>query len=109
VERDQQPSRSEGKFWCKIFQTKHDIVGALCDDDLLDKRLRHGGMEVKVSKDFYGGAVVDEKAAVNIMRKVTVGNVIGERIVGVAKKNGFITDENVISIDGVPHAQFVKV
>lgn len=109
VGQDQLQSKSDGKFWCKIFQTKHDIVGALCDDDLLDKRLKHGGTEVKVSKDFYGGAVVDEKAAVNIMGKVTVGNVIGERIVGLAKKSGFITDENVISIDGVPHAQFINL
>jgi hypothetical protein len=48
-------------------------------------------------------------AAVKIMSKVTIGNIIGRKIVDVAKDNGFITDENVIFIEGVPHAQFVKI
>jgi hypothetical protein len=34
---------------------------------------------------------------------------MGKNIVELASKNGFIVKENVILIDGVPHAQFVKL
>jgi hypothetical protein len=34
------------------------------------------------------------------------GNLIGEETVGVAKEAGLITDENIVDINGVPHAQF---
>jgi hypothetical protein len=109
VAQDQQRDKSEDRFWCKIFQTKHDIVGALCDEELLEKSFQYRGAEIKVSKHFYGGGVVDETAATKIMSKVTIGNVIGEKIINLAKEKGFITDENIISIDGIPHAQFVKI
>lgn len=107
--QDQQQNKSENKFWCKIFQTRYDTVGALCDENLLDKDLKYKDVGVKVSKEFYGGVLVSEAAAIKIMRKVTIGNIIGKNIVDLAKKNGFITDENIISIDGTPHAQFVNL
>jgi len=43
------------------------------------------------------------------MRKATIGNLMGEQAVDLAEKNGFIIRKNVILIDGIPHAQFVKI
>jgi hypothetical protein len=92
-----------------VFQTKHDLVGAICDEDLLGKELEDKKVKIKVSKHFYGGVLVSEKVAVRIMGKVTIGNIIGKEVVDAAVRGGFITEENIILIDGVPHAQFVKI
>jgi hypothetical protein len=96
-------------FWCKVFQTKFDFVLALCDEKLLGKTLKGNGLKIKISEKFYGGELVDEKMAVELMKKATIGNLIGKEIVELAEKNGFITKENVILINGIPHAQFVKL
>ncbi len=96
-------------FWCKIFQTKYDVVIAVCDEELIDKSINHGNMKVKVSKNFYGGKLVDEAVVLSFMKKATIGNLIGKNIIELANKNGFISKKNVILIDGVPHAQFVKI
>ena len=109
VEQNQQQSQSKKKFWCKIFRTKHDLVGAFCDKNLLGKEIKDKKFDIKVSKHFYGGAEISEKAAVNIMRKITIGNIIGKEIVKLAQDNGFITKENTILINGIPHAQFAKL
>lgn len=100
---------SDGKFWCKIFQTKHDVVGAICDADLLGKELKDSSFKIKITKHFYGGTLVDGRVALKVMGKVTVGNIIGKEIVRLAADNGFIMEDNTILIDGVPHAQFVRL
>lgn len=101
-------SKGEKKYWCKIFQTRQDLVGAFCDKSILGKELEDERFKIKVSKYFYGGVLVSEKVAVRIMSRITIGNIIGKDVSEIAKKNGFITEENIILIDGVPHAQFVK-
>jgi len=96
-------------FWGKVFQTKYEMVVAICDEELLDKKIGTKNLRIKISKSFYGGMQIDEKIALKLMKKATVGNLIGKNIVSLAEKNGFIIKENVIVIDGTPHAQFVKI
>ncbi len=107
--RGRQRSQSEKKYWCKVFHTRQDLVGAICDEDLLDKELEDDRFKIKVTKHFYGGVLISERVAVRIMGKVSIGNIIGKDVTSVAMKSGFITEENIILIDGVPHAQFVRL
>ena len=97
-------------FWGRFFLAKRDVVLAMCDDDLLDRKIGDGKLQIKVSKQFYGEKLIESEAdAVKYLGKCSIGNIVGKRIVALAEKNGFITKENVISIGGVPHAQFVKL
>jgi len=97
-------------FWGKVFAVKREIVLAICDDDILDKKIKTKELDIKVSKRFYGEKIIkDEATAVRMMERCTIANLIGKRIVALAKKHGFITEENIISIGGIPHAQFVKL
>jgi len=95
-------------FWSKIFTTKYDIVIAICDEDLIEREIDEK-LKIRVSKNFYGENLIDEKTALRIMKRATIGNMIGKNIVELAEQNGFITRENIILINGVPHAQFVKI
>ncbi len=99
----------QGKYWCNIFSTKEEIVGAICDEELLGKELNFKSVKVVIGEKFYGGRLIDEEFAKKVLEKSTIGNLFGKRIVDIAQKNGFITDENIIVIDGTPHAQFVKL
>jgi len=96
-------------FWCKIFQTTHEVVAAICDEKLIEKVLDKKDRKIKISRNFYGGQLIDEKMAVKVMRNSTIGNLIGEDAIEMADRNGFISKENVILIDEIPHAQFVKL
>jgi len=97
-------------FWVKSFKSKKERVLAACDKDLLGKKLESDGHDIKVSEGFYGGEIVESEDELVIrMEECTIANLIGDRVIEVAKKHGFITEENIISIGGVPHAQFVKL
>lgn len=98
-------------FWCKIFTTKQDIVAAICDENLLDReiKMKKPEIKVKISKEFYGERLIDEHFALEVMRRATIGNLMGKEIINLADKNGFIVKKNIILIDDIPHAQFVKI
>jgi len=105
----QEPTSEKYKFWGKVFPVKYDIVVAICDEELLGKRIRTKKFDVKVSEKFYGGELIDESIALKLMKKATIGNLMGKRIVKLAEEHGFIARENIILINGIPHAQFVKI
>lgn len=96
-------------FWCKVFSTKYEIVVAICDENLIDKEIGTKELKVKISKNFYGEKIIDERMALRLMQKATICNLMGRNIVELAEKNKFIIKENVIFINGIPHAQFVKI
>jgi hypothetical protein len=106
--KDKKTETSRNMFWCKVFNAKYDLVVAICDDELIGKKIG-SGPKIKISKNFYGGKLIDKSIALKFMDRATIGNLIGSRIVKAAKKGGFITRENIIFIDGIPHAQFVKI
>lgn len=91
-----------------MYRTRYQIVVAICDGNLLGKVIKWKGIDIEISRSFYGEKEIDEAVAVRIMQKSTIGNLFGKEIISLAKKNGFITKENIILIDGIPHAQFVK-
>lgn len=96
-------------FWCRVFTTKDNTLVAICDEEILDKEIKNENFDLKISKNFYGENLVEEKVALKLLRKATIGNLTGKNIVELAGKNGFIAKENIIFIDGIPHAQFVKI
>lgn len=100
----------KNEFWCKIIKTKFDLLVAICDKDLLGKVLEvEKGFKIEISERFYKERIIDEKEAIDAMKKATIGNLFGEKIVKIAIENKIISSESVIYIDGVPHAQFIKV
>ena len=93
-------------FWSKVHQVHEHIVVGICDQDLLGEKI--GKEEVEVSKKFYGEKLINEKEAIELMKKSTICNLLGKRIVELALKRKFIMRKNVMFIGGIPHAQFIK-
>ena len=94
-------------FYSKTFKSKDHFVVAICDQNLLGKKIgKTIGFEVK--KEFYGNELIDSEKAVELMRKSTIGNIIGKVIVKLAMEKKFITKKNIIFIGDIPHAQFIR-
>ena len=80
---------------------------AICDKNLLGKKI---GKELKitVSEAFYGGDLIDEKKALELMKKSIICNLLGKNIIKLAIEKKFIMKENIMFIGDIPHAQFVR-
>ncbi|MFH1751582.1 MAG: DUF424 family protein [archaeon] len=92
-------------MYAKIHETINSSVLALADKELIGKTLNEKEIEFKVSERFYKGRIVDEKKAVKLLKEHDNANLIGNKAVGIALKNGLIEKNNVIVIEGIKHAQ----
>ena len=79
-------------------------VVALCDKDLIGKKLSEGNIEINVSERFYKGEELPEDKMADILKNASNVNILGEKSIAFAIKIGVITEENIIMIQGVPHA-----
>jgi hypothetical protein len=82
---------------------------ATCDAELLGKTLREGKITFHVHEKFYKGPRVTVEEAVELIKQSTIVNMIGRKIVKKAIEHGFVHPEAVLMIEGIPHAQIVKV
>ena len=79
-------------------------VVALCDKELIGKKLSEGNIELNVSEKFYKGEELPEDEISEILKNAQNVNILGKKSIAFAIKLGIITQENVLMIQGVPHA-----
>ena len=92
-------------FFVKIHRKLGRGVIAICDEDLLGKKLEDGDLFFDVNKDFYEGEKITEEQVKELLIQVDNFNLIGKEIISIALEIGVIEKENIIKIKGVPHAQ----
>ncbi len=94
-------------FWCKTYSIRGEFVVAICDECLLGKKIGKN-VKINIKKDFYGGELVDEEKVFELIKKSSICNLLGKETIKIAIEKKFITKENIILIDDIPHAQLIK-
>lgn len=90
----------------EIVQGSNYLV-ALCDKELIGKTLKSDDVEIHINPKFYGNKEVTPEEAIKALKKATIGNIFGKQSIELAKKLGLVDKE--ILIQGIPHAQFIKI
>lgn len=93
----------------KILNINGEVLLAAADSELINRNLREGRLHLEVKQDFYGEMKVSEETLISSLGICTIANLVGERVVNAAIEANYIDRENVIRIDGVPHAQLAKI
>jgi hypothetical protein len=84
-----------------------EVIVALCDKELIGKRLREGEIRLHVNPYFYKGVLASRKIVREALKSATIANIVGKRSVNLAIREGIIDKRNVITVQGVPHAQMI--
>jgi hypothetical protein len=95
--------------YVKLQQMGKDIVLAICDAELLGKTLQEGKIVFKVKDEFYNGGKTTADEAVSMIKNATIVNLIGKCCVEKAIQKGYVHPDAIISIEGIPHAQIMKL
>ncbi len=82
---------------------------ACCDKELRGKTFREGRLKLSLETEFYGNAVIGLSEALVVLEGADIVNLVGPEIVGAAIEKGLVHPGAVISIDGVPHVQVMKL
>lgn len=96
-----------GQVSVKTHRAQGQIVVAMCDAELVGRKLSDGRIHITLNDGFYGGELFDpeENGLFNLIRGATSYNIFGERAIAVAVKYNIVDRSTVRLVDGVPHAQ----
>jgi len=91
----------------RVHQVRAEFIVAACDEELLGRELPVGsnGHTVKITSYFYGERPVSEDELVWALKRATVVNLLGPRVLGIAQREGFVGSEGLGTLGGVPHAE----
>ena len=96
-----------GQVSIKTHKARGQVVVAMCDAELLGRKLKDGKVQITLNEGFYGGDLFDddETGIFNLLRGASSYNIFGERSVAVAVRYNIVDRSTVRLVDGVPHAQ----
>lgn len=97
------------KFHAKVYRCQNEVILAACDKDVFGKTFENDVMHLEVNKAFYGEELVDYDDVTSLLNNATIANLVGAEIVKHAIKVGLVNPENIIEIEGVPHAQIARM
>lgn len=95
--------------YVKLKKIGRNVLLAVCDCDLLGRTLRQGKIVFDVKEEFYNGGKVGLDEAISMIANSTIVNMVGKNCVEKAIQKGYVHPEAVLNIEGVPHAQIVKL
>jgi len=93
----------------RMHRLGRELVLAAADKGLLGKELRDEEIKLEVDKEFYEGEDATEEMLLNRLSMCTIANLVGEETVGVALRAGYLDEDCILRIAGVPHAQLAKM
>jgi hypothetical protein len=85
------------------------LILAICDSDLIGKKYEQGKLQLDLTNDFYKGEEKTESEILLMFQEAYILNLVGEKSVKLALKQGFIDETHILNIQGIPHAQCVIV
>jgi len=97
------------EVYMNLKKVGNNVLLAMCDCEIIGKTLRKGNIVFHVKEDFYKGAKVELEEAVDMIENSTIVNMVGKNIVKKAIEKGYVHPEAVLNIEGIPHAQIVKI
>jgi hypothetical protein len=95
--------------YVNIIKMGKNILLAICDSEMLGKTLRQGKIIFHIKDEFYNGGKTTVEEAVSMIENSTIVNIVGKNCVKRAIVKGYVHPDAVLQIEGVPHAQIVKL
>jgi len=95
--------------YVNLKKVGRNVLLAICDRELLGRTLREGEIVFHVKDKFYNGGKVSVEEAVDMIENSTIVNLVGKNCVEKAITEGYVHPEAVLRIEGVPHAQIVRL
>lgn len=74
----------------------------ICDEELLNKTIKSKNMKMHISKDYFGNELMSEKDTMDLVRKCSVVNLVGKRIIDKVLIEKLASSKAVKTIDETP-------
>src|SRR5579875_586165 len=73
--------QKESTVHCKTHKVVNTVLVNICDEELLGKTVKGNGVDMHISRDYFGNERVSEQEAINMIKESSIVNLAGSRIV----------------------------
>ena len=80
------------------------IVLAVCDKEILGKKIEEGQKQLDLTSDFYKGKELDDTLIRDMIRNADSINLVGQNSVKMGIEEGVIEENEILQINGIPYA-----
>ncbi len=87
---------------------KESVMVSICDADLYGRTVKGDGIEMHISKEHFGGDLVNRRVALELIRRSAVANLAGNGIVEEAVEGKLASGLAVREIGGVSFLIILK-
>lgn len=92
-----------------VYKQGNDLLVGACDEKLLGKSFSEGKFHLSVDKKFYDGKRVSVAILQQYLKEATIANLVGEEVVKCAVEMNLVSEDCILRVDGIPHAQMVRM
>jgi len=82
-------------------------IVAVCDSNLIGKKFEEKNLQLDLTSDFYSGEEKPEEVITKMFYDCYMINLVGKNSVNLALKHGIISENNIVYIKKIPHAQAI--
>ena len=82
---------------------------AICDKNIIGRKFKEGELMLKLDEGFYKGDEACADEVKEALASATIANIAGEKAIACAVDCGCIDPETIIFIEGIPHAQMIRI
>ena len=80
----------------------------VCERDLLGSVVREDKLEMRISKEYFGGEVMERDDVIRLVKECEIVNLVGNEIVDTVVKEGLANGDAVRVIGGVSFLMIFK-
>ena len=93
----------------ETYDTEQGLMVAAADASIVGDLFEEDGVRVDVDEEFYGNEKAPHDEVVERLRQAAIANLVGETAVGAGVEAEVVDEENILRVEGVPHAQMVRI
>jgi len=91
----------------KIHKSYRNVI-AICDSELLGKKLEEGNTQIDLTGEFFNGDEKSESEVLEIIKdektEDATFNIVGKKAIQLALKTGIVDKQGIKTIKGIPVA-----
>ncbi len=96
-------------MYMKQYDTQQQLIVAVCDKEIIGKKFHEGELTLRLETSFYKGSAASESDVKEALLCATIANIAGEKAIACAVECGCVEPDTVIFIEGIPHAQMIRI
>lgn len=96
-------------FRATIRKTEKGLLVAAADAELIGDRYEDDGVTLHVRETFYGDEPIEIETLVDALDGCFTANLVGPELIDALIAAGAVEEDEVKTVDGVPHVQLYRL